>query len=487
MFSHVEIAWLYCRKWCIAISMLHRISYARLFLSFIGLLVVSCGELASPQYQRPVAGEKAQWSEEHISTDADQVIRSDWWRNFGDPYLDKLIAQARENNIDLKILAARTGVAAAAINQVNATRLPTIDAALGANYQKRPSVSGSSQASYATALGWEVDVWGKLKKGVKAQQAGLRATAADWRAGYLTLAADVSATYFQIRQFDEQIDQQRWSVATSEKIQTIYESQLKDGLVPQTQVLQQQAEVSRLRKDLLELHRLRKLAANALATLLGLPAGKLNVPKKHLSDTVRMIPVPAGLPSELLLKRPDIIAAEYRVLQAYELEGQARLAKFPSISLTSNLGNTSDSLSNLIKTWSFGLAPTVSIPIFDPGVKARYKVSQAETVVVEEQYRKTVMRAFEEVESALVNLANRKQQHEHLRLRREKLDLVAEQIHARLEEGMLTQLEVFESERALLAAKQQLLANQQLILEGTVSLYKALGGGWPEEYVKPGG
>lgn len=453
---------------------------AALYTACLSILY-ACAGMSGPEYQQPDTPEKSAWSDSADSVA--ETIRPDWWSDFGDPYLDQLIAQAIANNQDLKVLAARTAVAEASISQANATRLPTVDAALGANYQKTQGVQASTQSSYATALAWEIDVWGKLKKGVNAQRADFQANEAQWRAGYLTLVADVATTYFQLRQFDEQIDQQRWAVETNERIEGIYSAQLNEGMVPKTQLLQQQAEVSRLRKDLLELQRLRQLAENALATLLGLPAGELDVAMGKLSDAVSPISVPAGLPSDLLNKRPDIIAAQYRILQAYELEGQASLARLPSVSLTSNLGNSSSDLSDLLGLWSGGLTPTVSIPIFDPGVKARYRVSQAESDVVEAQYRATVMRAFEEVENALTSLANHRLQHEQLMQQSENLGVVSAQVDARLVAGMVTQLEVFETERSLLASRQQLLANHQLILSDTVELYKALGGGWPPQVV----
>jgi NodT family efflux transporter outer membrane factor (OMF) lipoprotein len=445
--------------------------------------LAACGSISGPEYEAPPeTPEKASWSSAPASLSAAETIRTDWWQEFHDPYPNQLIEQALSSNQDLKVLAARTSVAEAAIGQANAARLPTVDAALGGSFQRSSTPSGSissSQTSYSTAVGWELDIWGKLKKGVKAQEASVRASEADWRAGYLTLASDVSTTYFRIRQFDEQIDQQDWSLETSEDILAIFRLHEQEGMVPATQVMQQEAEVSRLRTDLLELQRLRQLAANALGTLLGVPAGELHVPKQHLSDTVKTIDVPAGLPSDLLNRRPDIVAAQYRILQAYELEGQSSLARLPSISLTSSLGGTSNELSSLLNGWTALLRPSLSIPIFNPGVNAQYRVSQAESELIEQEYRAVVIRAYEEVENALVNLSNRGRQHEQLLASRDKLDIVSIQVKARLKEGMVTQLEVFESERSLLAAKQRLLANHQLILSDTVELYKALGGGWP--------
>ncbi len=460
----------------------------RQFLLAASLVALSaCSNLAGPEYERPDAPGKSSWQGAATAKSATATIRADWWKNFADPYLDQLIEKATANNLDLRVLTARIGVAEATISQANAARLPTIDAALGAIFQKTEGSDSSKRFSHSEALSWEVDIWGKLKKGVQAQKAEYKASEADWRAGYLELASNVASAYFQIRQFDEQVDRQQRSLGENEKILTIYDSWFKEGIAAKTRVLQQQAEVSQLRNDLLELQRLRKLTENALATLLGVPAGDMQVPTQTLSDTVQIVVVPAGLPADLLARRPDIIAAEYRVLQAHELVGQARLARLPSIGLTQNNGGTSLELGDLIKTWTFGLSPTINLPIFDPNVRSRIKVSKAQTKVVEEQYRATVIRAFEEVESSLVNLSSRKLQQQQLLARRDKLRIVSDQVRAQLEEGMLTQLEVFESERSLLSAELALLQNHQQILTDTVALYKALGGGWPAEVVEQAG
>ena len=454
-------------------------------MGVFALAITACGNLAGPEYNRPETPHKEAWSDANaIDVSAADTIRPDWWRNFNDEYLDMLMARAITSNYDLQVLAARTGVAEAAISQANAARLPTVDASLAGRVQGSAGGPTNNSYSQASAVGWELDIWGKAKKGVQAQEADFKATEADWRAGYLTLASDLSGTYFQLRQFDEQIDRQRLALKRNERISAIYGSMHKEGIVPETQVLKQQAEVDGLETDLLELQRLRALSENALATLTGVPAGDLKIPPGHLSDTVELMVVPAGLPSSLLSRRPDIVAAEYRVLQAHELVGQARLAKLPSISLTAGGGTTSPDLGDLLSGWTFGLSNMVNIPIFDPSVNARIKVSEASTRVAEQEYRATVIRAFEEVENALVNLDSHNAQRREIAEQREKLRVIARQVEAQLREGMVSQLEVLESERSVLAAEQQLLLNQQLILSDTVELYKALGGGWPDEVVK---
>jgi NodT family efflux transporter outer membrane factor (OMF) lipoprotein len=347
-------------------------------------------------------------------------------------------------------------------------------------------VTGSDQSTKYSAgveASWELDIWGKVRKGVEAQEAEFQASDADWRAGYLTLVAEVGTAYFQIRQFDEQLDQQQRAVERNRQILDIYQGMLGEGLIPKTQVLQQEAEINNLQNGLLDLQRQRKLTENSLATLLGMPADTLRVPKAPLRDSVTPMAVPAGLPADLLTRRPDIVAAEYRVLRAVNLEGQASLARLPSISLTGRAGVAAFSLGDIMSTTTLGLSSLLSFPVFDPNVQAQIKVSAAQSKVAEEEYRRTVFSAFEEVENALTNLSARKAQKQELESRREKLATVSDQMHAQLEEGLVSQLEVFEVERTLLSAEQEMLANHWQILTDTIILYKALGGGWPKEVV----
>ena len=462
----------------------HGVGSACVLLLLAGCFLPGCSGLGGPDYKRPEVASKANWSEPAGPlVSAAATIEPDWWTGFGDPYLDDLINRAIAGNIDIRILAARTGVAKAGIDQASAGLLPTLSAGGGTDTSK---VTGSGQTTKYSAgaeASWELDIWGKVRKGVDAQEAEYKASEADWRAGYLTLVSDVGTAYFQIRQFDEQVDQQQQAIARNQQILAIYQGMLGEGLVPKTQVLQQQAEINNLQNGLLELQRLRKLTENSLATLLGMPADTLRVPPAALRSSVTPMPVPAGLPADLLTRRPDIVAAEYRVLSAVNLEGQASLARLPSISLTGVAGKAAFSLGDLMSTTTLGLSSLLSFPVFDPNVQAQIKISAAQTKVVEEEYRRSVFNAFEEVENALTNLSARRAQKQVLVSRREKLTTVSDQVYAQLDEGLVSQLEVLEVERTLLSAEQEMLANHWQILADTIILYKALGGGWPKEVV----
>jgi NodT family efflux transporter outer membrane factor (OMF) lipoprotein len=457
----------------------------RLLAMITVLLLSACADVSMRPYQRPDTPGKAAWSNSaNVPISRTDLIVPDWWRGFGDPTLDQLVSRAIAGNIDLSVLAARIGVANAQIGEARAGALPTLDAGAGASFEKSTGQKFTKQFNLATQTNWDIDIWGKVEKGVQAQKAEFSATEADWRAGYLTLVSDVSTTYFQILQFDEQIDQQQKTLEKNRQILATYGAMEQNGLIPHTRVLQQSAEVNRLSTELIELRRLRALAGNALATLLGVPAGEYQMPSGRLQERVKVPEVPGGLPSQLLKRRPDIVAAEYRVLEAYDLTGQAKLAQLPSISLTGRGGTSSFALGSLLKSFNFGLVPSINFPILDPGVKARVKTSEAQTKVAEQQYRSTVMAAFEDVENALVNLEAHKKQRGELQQQADQLQLVATTTDAQRKEGVVSQLEVFETERSLLAAQLALLANQQQILSDTVTLYKALGGGWPSVEVR---
>ncbi|ORC52314.1 hypothetical protein B2G74_06870 [Burkholderia sp. A27] len=444
------------------------------------LSLSACVDVSMPDYKRPDTPEKTSWSDrQRAPVSATATIEPDWWKGFHDPYLDTLIGKAIAGNFDIKVLAARIEVASTQIGEARAGALPTMDLGAGASFQKTTGQTFAKQYNLGTQVNWDIDIWGKVAKGVQAQKAEFHASEADWRAGYLELVSNVSSTYFQILQFDDQIEQQQKTLVTNRQILAIYDGQRRSGLVPQTQVLRQQAEINRLTNQLLELRRSRDLANNALSTLLGVPAGEFQLPKGHLQQRVQLPPVPGGLPAQLLARRPDVVAAEFRVLEAYDLVGQAKLAQLPTISLTGHGGTASFALTDLLKSFTYGFMPSINIPLLDPGVRAHVKVTKAQSTVAEQQYRVAVMGAFEEVENALVNLNSHKAQRVELQEEVSRLQIVADQIQSQLRLGVVSQLEVFETERTLLEAQQQLLANHQLILSDTVLLYKALGGGWP--------
>ncbi len=471
--------------------MMHRRLWTLATLGIVAIALVTslgCASMTqTPVYERPeVPITKRDWS---VELAQERRIDLKWWQAFGDPLLDELMERAIEQNLDLQVLAARMEVAGASIESARARLLPVFNA--GTRVDSR-DISGATDLGTSNKLGtgsemvWELDVWGKARKGVAASKASLAASEAEWRAGYLVMAGAVADAYFQVRQSDQQISRQQAAIDAAKQILDVQRDMHKRGMIPRTELSQQEAELNSLRAQKLELERVRALSVNALATVTGVAAGDFQIPSTLEYPELQVVAVPAGLPSDMLSRRPDLVAAEYRLLQAVELEGQARLARLPTIGLTGLGGSASYGLSNLLQTWTAGLSNVVQFPVFDPNIRARLRVSEAQVAVAEAEYRVAVMRAFEEVENVLINLQSRMRQRQELTARERRLQSVQEQLDAQLRMGLISQLELLEQQRSLLAAEQAVLANRWQLLVDNVSLFKAVGGGWEEDIVAQG-
>lgn len=451
-------------------------------------LLSACSYNAGPDYQRPELPKKDQWSQlsgRELSTS--EVIQPNWWRGFGDATLNELIQKALDDGLDLKIAAARLDQAGIQLLKDRFPLTPDITAAPTGSITRARSDDGVTDTNreselVGASLNWEIDIWGKIRKGVKAAEAGYKGAEMDWRGAYLTLISDVAQRYFQIRLFDEQIDQQVTTMQQNLEFLKIYEAQYREGLIPETKILNQKSEINSLTNQLLDLKRSRTESELRLATLLGIPAGNFSVPVAPLRESVRLIGVPRFLPADLLSRRPDVLRAEFALLRSHHLVGKARLARLPTFSLSATANTGSSLVTRLVDSWSFGLASSLA-PMFDRNLKIDVKINQADVRVQIHQYRKAVLKAFEEVEIVLLNLDSRQRQMRELEEQINRLRIVRGVQQARLQEGLVSQLEVFETERTLLSAQKGILSAYQQLLTDTLTLYKALGGGWPVETV----
>ncbi|WP_157995063.1 efflux transporter outer membrane subunit [Peristeroidobacter soli] len=469
---------------------LNRVERIRaLTLAAITILVAGCSTLQGPDYKRPEVPDKPQWSQlEGRELTASEVILPDWWHGFGDPYLIQLIQRAIDQGLDMRIAALRLDKAGVQLGKDRLSATPKValapaDAIARGKSNNAAVKTTRETESLGAALTWELDLWGKIRKEMQVADARYQATEMDWRAAQLTLIASVAERYFQIRQFDEQVVQQLDSKKQAEELLDIYYAQHKEGMVPETKIRSQKAEVANLQTQLLDLQRGRAEAELKLATLVGVPAGELSVPVGNLRDSVRILEVPEVLPADVLSRRPDVLKAEYDVLAAHHLVGKARLARLPTFSLTGAAKTGQSFTATVINTWTFGLAASWA-GLFDRDLKMDVKLNEADLAISREEYRKTVLGAYEEVEIAMVNLNSRREQIKQLEAQVADLQVVRNVQDARLREGLVSQLEVFDTERSLLGAQQQILSTYEQLLTDTVTLYKALGGGWEAE--RPG-
>ncbi len=457
----------------------------RRLLGLAVMLLAGCGtvDLSGPEYQTPEAATKPNWSElDNRVVTTSEVIQPQWWKGFGDPLLNGLIDEAISQGMDLKIATLALERESLDVRHAQGDRRPETSLNPRQTYGVRQESDGSNSQTVDNTevlglqVSWEIDLWGKLKKQQEVQEAEYRMSEMDWRGAYLSLVGKVASKYFLIRRLDEQIGNQQDSIQRGEQLLRIYEAQYEEGLVPRTRILSQEAEISRLKTTLYEQERTRRQTELELATLLGRPAGELEVVPGSL-DTVDVIPVPDLLPADMLARRPDVLKAEYDVLRAHHALGVARLKRLPSLNL--NLAATSGSslVNSFIDAWQLTYTLDGS-GMFSREVKREIETNEHTRRASVETYRRQVLMALEDVEVRLNNLSVRYRQMQELEDQAMFLTDVRNGQRDSFAEGLVSQLELFETERTLLDAQQSRLDAYQQILNETVELYKALGGGW---------
>lgn len=427
------------------------------------------------------------------------ISYSDW---FADPRLVALISTALENNRDLLIATARVEQARAQYRIEDSRRLPAVVASGSADRTRQPltdatTAGGATGGAAANApdsitynrfdigvgvSSFELDFWGRVRNLSDAARAEYLATVAAQRAFYLSLIADVATTYFEIVETREQIALAEATAESRTEALRIAWLRLDQGVTSalpyrqaETLLTQAQQQLAAERLALAQLqNQLNVLVGGRVPD--GLPVG-LDLAAEENGQRLD-----AGLPSELLLVRPDIVAAEERLRAARANIGAARAAFFPSISLTGNAGLTSDSLGDLFDSdgfgWSFG--PTISLPLFDGGARAA-SLDLAEALEIEQvaSYDLTVQNAFREVSDALAGRLYLADQIAVLERAVEAQGRIARIARLRYREGVADYLEVLDAERNLFTAQQQLLATRRAALQNGATLYVALGGGAP--------
>lgn len=465
-------------------------------IALASTMLAGCVNLA-PDHTRPVLATAPAYDPAYRpdgSVVASQLSYRDW---YPDPRLQELIASALENNRDLVVATARIEQARAQYRIENSRRLPNaVATASGTRSQQatagNPAFGAAGGADLPTSFtfnrfdigvgvsAFELDFWGRVRNLSEAARASYLASVATQRAFYLSLIADTATTYFEIVETEEQIVLAEATAASRREGLRIAQLRLDAGVTSalpyrQAETLLTQAE-QQIASERLALAQLR----NQLAVLVGgttpegLPQGQT---LGQQSDNRRLA---AGLPSELLLARPDIIAAEEQLRAARANIGAARAAFFPSISLTGNAGLTSGSLGNLFDSdgfgWSFG--PSISLPIFDFGAReASLDLARALEVEQVATYDRTVQQAFREVSDALAGREYLAQQIETLERARTAQTQIARIARARYREGVADYLEVLDAERNLFSAEQQLLATRRAWLQNRATLFVSLGGG----------
>ncbi|MBR9758841.1 TolC family protein [Akkermansiaceae bacterium] len=399
-----------------------------------------------------------------------------WWRQLGDPSLNSDIQSAFSNNPDLKSVALRIDQAEAAVANARAAMLPKLNLGFGYSEGRRQNIDFGpySLAPWETGgnLSWEIDIAGKLRAAKRASIANTEAAIWDFQSAKLLLSSRIAATRLNLYRFNAEIASLNESLAASRDTLSTLTERNQAGIISNSAVSNQRAENEKLKRLQLDLTRLRDLTIVQLRTLRGgSDAGsssKASFPSFTLLSSKPL--------NQVLALHPSLLAAEAKVRAAFELESAARLNLLPSFKFNALASGRSSSLTNRYNTWITTVGPTLDIPIYDPARLAAVKSRKAQMSSAAAEYRKTVLRVLEEIDTANINL--RSQQAQLSTVQREVSEIKTTRDYAReqFEAGLTSQIEYLDAERRWLEAKRSAITLQQAALNSRIDLVKATGG-----------
>ncbi len=454
---------------------------ARSVLPLLALLTFGCA--LTPDYERPELDLPQAWLDG--SPAGDSVANLPWWDLFGDPRLRELTEIALAENKDLAVALGRIAEQRAQVTATRANQFPFIDLMGGAgrgrsSQQVSPGAATRDSFDFSAGLSFDLDVWRKFDRATEASRADLLATEAAYRDVTISLVASVATTYFSLRDLDRRLAISERTVEGRRESLEIVDARFQRGLEAQLDVNQAEVQLAIAEAAVASFDRAVAQTQNALRLLLGRNPGTIER-GMGLSEQLLLPEVPAGLPYELLQRRPDVVEAEERLIAETARIGVAEANRYPSFRLTASFGTASTTLSQLgfneAKAWS--LASAVLAPVFNSGkLKALAKAQRAKADQAARRYEATLLTAFREVEDALVGVRTFRAEH-GARLRQvEAARKAATLSRARYDGGVVSYLEVLDSDRTLFEAELQESLTQQQALAAVVELYRALGGGW---------
>jgi multidrug efflux system outer membrane protein len=454
---------------------------------YVALAAALGGCMVGPDYLRPEVA--APQAFRYTDRDARDLADTEWWKQFGDPVLDGLIAEALANNKSVQIAAANVQAATAIITQTRSGLFPQVGYQ-GTASRQRLSESNATpvlptvpnpQDAYQALLGasWEIDLWGRIRRLTESARASALATEEARRGAILSLVAAVATSYLQLRSLDYQLEISKRTLATYAESVRIFGLQFKYGQISQLTLEQARSQYESAAAAIPQIERDIALTENAISILLGRNPGPV-ARGKPLTE-LALPGVPAGMPSQLLERRPDIAQAEQQLIAANAQIGAAKAQYFPTISLTGAFGSASSSLSNLFsgpaKVWSYAGAFTG--PIFTGGLIGG-QVAQAEAgqQAALANYQAVIQSAFADVENSLVSREKLVQQVGAESRRVKALAEYARLAKLQYDGGYTDYLTVLNAQQQLFPAELNYVQNLGQSYNALVNIYKSMGGGW---------
>jgi multidrug efflux system outer membrane protein len=457
----------------------------RAIVALLALPLAGC--LVGPNYQRPAVETPPAFRFE--MAEAQDAANTEWWRQFQDPVLEDLIAEALANNLNVAIAAANVEQAAAVLTQARSPLYPQLNYGADASRAK-PTEAGSvplpsrlaePRTSYQVLAGasWEIDLWGRIRRLSESARAQMLATEEARRGVVLSLVASVASGYVQLRALDEQlVIATRTKQAYSESVR-LFELQYRYGIKSRMTVEQARTQYETAAAAIPQIETQIAQAENALSILLGRNPGPIE--RGRSIDEIALPVIPAGIPSELLERRPDILQAEQNLVAANAQIGAAKALYYPTISLTGAFGGESAALQDLFKgparVWSY--AGSIVGPIFTGGaISGQVRQAEALHEAVELGYKSAIQSAFADVDNALIAREKLVEQLQAL----ERL-VAASSEYARLAQlqfdgGVTPYVTVLQAQQQLFPAELDRVQARASLLAAAVRIYAAMGGGW---------
>ncbi len=456
----------------------------------LGLLTGAAFAQKKSKDKLPAVETPATFRAAENSPDANSIGNLKWFEIFSDERLRELIGAAVVRNYDLRQASARINIARANLGLTRSEQFPQVQGGAdftttrisqnGANAFPGIQRTRSVGSVLLNLLSFELDIWGRLRQQTKAARSELQATVEDRSAAQTTIVSDVATGYFNLLELDSELEIAKQAVAIRQNSLSIIKTREQGGIATMLEVRQAEELVFQASQTIPDVERRIEQTENFISLLTAKNPGPITR-GRSLDNQAELPAVPPGLSSELLVRRPDIRAAEQRLIASNALIKSAKAAYFPTISLTGLFGFQSTQLSNLFtgggNLWSF--APQIVQPIFTAGrLKSNVRFEQARQELAVTQYEQTIQTAFREVSDALIE--RRKVQE----IRVQQTQLVAtlqdrsRLAYTRYEGGVDSLLNALDAERELFDAQLQLTQTRRNELLALVQLYKALGGGW---------
>jgi multidrug efflux system outer membrane protein len=448
------------------------------------------GCAVGPDYRRPTVDSPPSWRV--TDGEAKNVADTAWWGQFDDPVLDNLIRVALQENLDLQIAAARVEEFAGRYGFVRADLFPQVGANAAAGRERTTKETGNINLPgtnfvldhYSATLGatWELDIWGRIRRSTEAARAELVGSEEGRRAVILSLVSSVAGSYVNLLDLDRQLEIARETAKSRGDSLELFRLRFEGGFSSEVEYVQVKSQFEEAMATIPSIEKAIAQQENALSVLLGRNPGP--IPRGKSIDRLALPVIPAGLPSDLLERRPDLRQAEQALISANARIGVAKGAYYPSIGLTGFFGSASTDLSDLFsgpaKIWSYSVP--VSVPIFTAGkIAGSVKAAEAIQRQALAGYRQAIQTAFREVDDSLVDQARTREQLAAQGRQVEALQKYVELAWMRFDNGYTSYLEVLDAERSLFNSQLSYVQNQGVLFQALINLYKAMGGGWVTE------